>query len=100
MELTDLESQRLQQDQHILELKESAPFSALMERIRATVTRLEQSFLQTKLTDFDQYLSYWYQRQTLLSLLGELDAIEREVRELTNKAAQVMDDSPATGELA
>jgi hypothetical protein len=100
MQLTPQEQQNLENDQAILELRKSDAFQIYLARLQAAVARLEQKLLETRLSDWDQYLSFWWQKQALLSAIGEIDAAERESKALEAKALAEPDNSPATGELA
>ena len=100
MELSPEELKHLAEDQEVLELRQGPAFTTFLNRLKAAVDRLEKSLLETKLTDFDQYLSFWYQRQALLSVIGEVDAADREAAALLTKAAEQPDNRPATGDLA
>lgn len=86
--------------QEILELKDNHAWKLFRARIENTIKGLETSLLTRKLADFDQYLSYWFQRQALLGILGELDGLPAELKRLQDLNDAPVDNSPATGELA
>jgi len=101
MELTEQELARLAEDQELLELTDSPVWQKFRKvKLEDAIARIENTLATVKCQDWDAYLSLWYRREAIMAVLGEFESMKRDIKTLTEKAAQEPDNSPATGELA
>lgn len=101
MQLSEAEQLQLEEGQEILELNESRAWQLFRKRIESGIASIKHTKAETKLRDWEHYLTLEARQDMLQSVLNDLDAaIPLEIEKLQKKLETEPDNSPATGSLA